>query len=415
MVGLDADGMVDVPARSTACIAQRPGSAVTNGARRGVDLVPSRPGLRLARISTASARPLTDRHGYWLIINDVAGFIGPEVFATPEQLERACIEDSVRQAHGLTWARFVRSSTGHRAMRLVVSPPHRRTRRAGLLMAVRGNADPMWDNDTSVRENPPGPGGGRDTGRPMTSAINPFGGTWQLSREGRPQPGPERGRVSMPRRRSRRGLRSRPRSRTKDVTPARNGRARFDLGIVVLCAPMPASMPDTACTRRTLRPARRRRDRDSTSTACTHGRRRRAATRISRGRPQRGAAGRCSTPRRRSTTAGPAGAGVSRMGEATHQRQLRGVLPRSAGAFRRGLASASRRGGAKRRVRAGPRSAGSSLPTSSSIMVGEGARDGPDTMSLHSHAADEAGQLRWSRNLDHAVTTAAAGAGSSEG
>ena len=38
-----------------------------------------------------------------MIVNDVAGFIGPEVFATAEQLERACLEDTVMaKLHGLT-------------------------------------------------------------------------------------------------------------------------------------------------------------------------------------------------------------------------------------------------------------------------------------------------------------------------
>ena len=38
-----------------------------------------------------------------MIVNDVAGFIGPEVFATAGQLERACLEDTVMaKLHGLT-------------------------------------------------------------------------------------------------------------------------------------------------------------------------------------------------------------------------------------------------------------------------------------------------------------------------
>jgi len=30
-----------------------------------------------------------------MIVNDVAGFIGPEVFTTTDQLERACLGDTV--------------------------------------------------------------------------------------------------------------------------------------------------------------------------------------------------------------------------------------------------------------------------------------------------------------------------------
>ena len=38
-----------------------------------------------------------------MIVNDVAGFIGPEVFRTGEQLQRACLEDTVMaKLHGLT-------------------------------------------------------------------------------------------------------------------------------------------------------------------------------------------------------------------------------------------------------------------------------------------------------------------------
>jgi hypothetical protein len=41
--------------------------------------------------------------GGWLHVNDVAGFIGPEVFKSPEQLVRCCLEDIVMaKLHGLT-------------------------------------------------------------------------------------------------------------------------------------------------------------------------------------------------------------------------------------------------------------------------------------------------------------------------
>ena len=49
------------------------------------------------------ARYVGRRTGAWMIVNDVAGFIGPEVFRTGEQLERACLEDTVMaKLHGLT-------------------------------------------------------------------------------------------------------------------------------------------------------------------------------------------------------------------------------------------------------------------------------------------------------------------------
>jgi ethanolamine ammonia-lyase large subunit len=38
----------------------------------------------------------------WVHVNDVAGFIGPEVFKTKEQLVRCCLEDTVMgKLHGL--------------------------------------------------------------------------------------------------------------------------------------------------------------------------------------------------------------------------------------------------------------------------------------------------------------------------
>ena len=37
-----------------------------------------------------------------MIVNDVAGFIGPEVFTAPDQLERACLEDAtMAKLHGI--------------------------------------------------------------------------------------------------------------------------------------------------------------------------------------------------------------------------------------------------------------------------------------------------------------------------
>lgn len=39
----------------------------------------------------------------WVVVNNVAGFIGPEVFSTKEQLVRVCLEDTVMaKLHGLT-------------------------------------------------------------------------------------------------------------------------------------------------------------------------------------------------------------------------------------------------------------------------------------------------------------------------
>ena len=49
------------------------------------------------------ARHIQATTGAWTIVNDVAGFIGPEVFRTVDQLQRACLEDIVMaKLHGLT-------------------------------------------------------------------------------------------------------------------------------------------------------------------------------------------------------------------------------------------------------------------------------------------------------------------------
>jgi ethanolamine ammonia-lyase large subunit len=83
------------------------GADFTNGHAQGFDMVlhESRKygfaralGQRVARArSQSGADP-----DAWLILNDVAGFIGPEVFRTREQLVRCCLEDIVMgKLHGL--------------------------------------------------------------------------------------------------------------------------------------------------------------------------------------------------------------------------------------------------------------------------------------------------------------------------
>ncbi len=79
------------------------GSEFTNGAANGVDMMvlESRKygfsravGLELAKVQPKGA---------WLHVNDVAGFIGPEVFKSRDQLVRCCLEDLVMgKLHGLT-------------------------------------------------------------------------------------------------------------------------------------------------------------------------------------------------------------------------------------------------------------------------------------------------------------------------
>jgi ethanolamine ammonia-lyase large subunit len=152
MVGLDANGVRDLAGGFEGLYFETgQGAEVTNGAAEGVDM-----GTLEAR-TYGVARRICQSTGVWTIVNDVAGFIGPEVFRTGDQLERACLEDIVMaKLHGLTMGLDV-CSTFHMGitpadlraltMRLVerAAPAY--------LMAVAGNADPMLGYlTTSFRE-----------------------------------------------------------------------------------------------------------------------------------------------------------------------------------------------------------------------------------------------------------------------
>ena len=78
------------------------GSEFTNGAANGVDMMvlESRK-YGFSRAVGAELAKVQPR-GAWLHVNDVAGFIGPEVFKDREQLVRCCLEDIVMgKLHGL--------------------------------------------------------------------------------------------------------------------------------------------------------------------------------------------------------------------------------------------------------------------------------------------------------------------------
>ncbi len=154
MVGLDVDGILDLARGFDALYFETgQGSAVTNGAAEGVDMV------TLESRAYGVARHIQRQTGRWMIVNDVAGFIGPEVFRSPAQLERACLEDLVMaRLHGITMGLDV-CATFH----MGISPTELRaiTQRVvqrgapAYLMAVAGNADPMLGYlTTSFREHP---------------------------------------------------------------------------------------------------------------------------------------------------------------------------------------------------------------------------------------------------------------------
>ena len=84
------------------------GSDFTNGHGQGTDMVihESRKYgfIRLLKTKVAEAQAGAGHpRRPWVHVNDVAGFIGPEVFRTREQLVRCCLEDLVMgKLHGLT-------------------------------------------------------------------------------------------------------------------------------------------------------------------------------------------------------------------------------------------------------------------------------------------------------------------------
>jgi ethanolamine ammonia-lyase large subunit len=168
MVGLDAGDVLDLARSFDGLYFETgQGSAVTNGTAEGVDMV------TLEARCYGVARAIRRQTGTWTIVNDVAGFIGPEVFRTSAQLERACLEDLVMaKLHGLTMGVDV-CATFH----MGISPPelHAVTERVvergapAYLMAVAGNADPMLGYmTTAYRDHLPLR---RRTGRVITSAM----------------------------------------------------------------------------------------------------------------------------------------------------------------------------------------------------------------------------------------------------
>ena len=190
MVGLDVDGLVDQAREFDGLYFETgQGSEVTNGAAEGIDMVTLE--SRTYGVARHIQR-LTSRR--WMIVNDVAGFIGPEVFKRPEQLERACLEDAVMaKLHGLTMGLDV-CATFH--MGIAPADLHRVTQRIvegtapAYLMAVAGNADPMLGYlTTSFREHPALRAG---IGRGMTSAMQRrLVALGALHADGSPKPGRE--------------------------------------------------------------------------------------------------------------------------------------------------------------------------------------------------------------------------------
>lgn len=168
MVGLDVDGVLDLARGFKGLYFETgQGSAVTNGAAEGVDMV------TLEARAYGVARYIRQQTNRWMIVNDVAGFIGPEVFRTGDQLLRACLEDTVMaKLHGLTMGLDV-CATFHMGIEpaALVRLTEQVVEQAApaYLMAVAGNADPMLGYlTTSFREHPRLR---RQTGRQLSTSM----------------------------------------------------------------------------------------------------------------------------------------------------------------------------------------------------------------------------------------------------
>ena len=79
------------------------GADFTNGHGEGFDMV-LHESRKYGFLRALKQKMIADNdHEPWVYVNDVAGFIGPEVFKTKEQLVRCCLEDTVMgKLHGLT-------------------------------------------------------------------------------------------------------------------------------------------------------------------------------------------------------------------------------------------------------------------------------------------------------------------------
>ena len=155
MVGMDVDGVLDLARAFDGLYFETgQGSEVTNGTADGVDM-----GTLEARSYGVARHIEQQSSSRWMIVNDVAGFIGPEVFRDADQLERVCLEDVVMaKLHGLTMGLDV-CATFH--MGIAPQALRRLTARVvanaapAYLMSVAGNADPMLGYlTTSFREHP---------------------------------------------------------------------------------------------------------------------------------------------------------------------------------------------------------------------------------------------------------------------
>lgn len=155
MLGVDVDGYVNLSKKFTGLYFETgQGSEVTNHRHEGIDMV------TLESRCYGLARFIKHKTNCtWMIVNDVSGFIGPEVYKTGEQLLRACLEDLVMaKMHGITMGLDI-CSTFH----MGINPTELEALTIKIvdmgspafIMAIAGKADPMLGYlTTAIKEHP---------------------------------------------------------------------------------------------------------------------------------------------------------------------------------------------------------------------------------------------------------------------
>jgi len=416
MVGLDIDGLADLArAFGGLYFETGQGSEVTNGAADGVDM-----GTLEAR-TYGVARYIRQRAPVWTIVNDVAGFIGPEVFATADQLERVCLEDVVMaRLHGLTMGLDV-CATFH----MGITPATLRALTGRIveraapayLMAVAGNADPMLGYlTTSFREHEPLR---RRTVRDMTPAMRQRLDALGVGPRGASEPGPEAvARLSA--QHARAGGDHRALTTLEDharreigalqergwdlgVTDAGRAHARIDRLYRHARQALYATLDEAVIRDATVRPLLVRTvaaSRDEYLAAPPTG---------ERLRDEDARAIAALYPLRRPQVQMVVSDGLN--ANALNE-QLRSILP----GVRRALTGAGHRVGARDivvrngRVRAGYEVGGQAGADVVVHLIGERPGTGLNTLSAYvTYGRDDAGMARWSRDLPHSVTTAVCG------
>jgi ethanolamine ammonia-lyase large subunit len=415
MLSHDVDGLADLARAFDGLYFETgQGSEVTSGASEGIDM-----GTLESR-TYGVARCLQQATRAWTIVNDVAGFIGPEVFRTGEQLERACLEDVVMaKLHGLTMGLDV-CATFH--MGIAPSELRALTTRVvergapAYLMAVAGNADPMLGYmTTSFREHPAlRRGVRRQTTSAMSRRLEELGVS-DAHADVQPQTiarlsalyekagGSRRSLASLEEDGLRRLLELQEQGLDLGIADAARADARVEAiyanARAALYAVLDEAVLDDACGRwlpvRTMAGGRDQYLADPSAGERLRDEDARAVSRL--------------YPSRRPQVQMVVSDGLN--ANAANE-QLRAVLP----ALRRALVDEGRQVGEtvtvvrNGRVRAGYEIGASTDAELVVHLIGERPGTGLNTLSAYvTYGHDDAGELRWSRDLPHSMTSAVCG------